>query len=205
MERISVFASGHGPWYCHDCIFPVGFLLTGEAEATCRELSPSLPNSVSDFAFPWLISWVGSFFNPFYCQAAPAQRSLPSRSLMKWFLWWWFSSKFLGLAILLATAQVSSSACIYSFNLLSWLYPISLQLLSSLSPLSWDVVGIENHSVGNCKFPVIVGGSETVHCEMKKSQTCYSSHCVRGCSRPLHPIKPADILCKVLCPFNIHI
>lgn len=39
-----------------------GFLLTGEAEATCRELSPSLPNSVSDFELFSVAHILGGLF-----------------------------------------------------------------------------------------------------------------------------------------------
>lgn len=112
---------------------------------------------------------MSSVFNPFCCLAAPAQRSLPSWSIMKWFLPWSFQSRFLELARLPGTAAVSSSICIYSSFLFVLLLLVS-RLLTVIQPppssIAWDVVGTRNHSVGNCKFPIIICGSEAL-CTVK--------------------------------------
>lgn len=72
MERISVVASGHGPWYCHGCIFPVGFLLTGEAEAICREAQAFQTLYPILQCFLWLMAWVGSVYHPILLPVSPS-------------------------------------------------------------------------------------------------------------------------------------
>lgn len=124
------------------------------------------------------------------------QRSLPCWSITKWFLPWRFSSRFLELARLPGTAAVSSSLWIYySFLFVVLVESHLLTVTQPPSSVAWDVEGMRNHSVGNCKFPVIFHGSETL-CTVKWKN--HSSVTVASVLEAVadHCI-PSNMFCKV--------
>lgn len=177
------------------------YLISGEAEGNCGGLNPSLLTPVSIFALFSVALFLGEL-----CLEPMLVPGSSSQSTMKWFLPWRFSSRFLELARLPGTAAVSSPICIYCLFLLCCLgcsptpcscsVPLHLLLKCNRHERPFGrQLQIPNYHLWQW---------DAVHCEMKKSQTCYSSHCVRSCSRPLHPIRQADMFCKVWCPFSNH-